>query len=392
MSKFVYLSIVLFIIYPLSSFPALIDKVKGKKALIHLEGVKTQQGAFFRVYDLNNKKRGLLKIERVAQTKAIGELKIGSMSRKWNLEPVSKRTALVEFQKASKRKRKLALIQKEKMKRRVAKKKALKRRKLLAQQKALKKRRLMAKKKSLNRKVASFTLEEDVLSGLDGFDEGMNQSQEVLSYSNETEDDFHEKPEYPEIENSRVKKNKKSASYFGLGFNLNPQFNYMRIKSINKSPPYDMTGLGGSVYTQFLFSYNSFLEIGANLGYRYFSVSAVEGACPRDGGCSLTIHYPSAKGQLKFNVLNFNQNKIWFLLEGTLMFPLAYLSRIPSLDNSAFDSMSIHGTIGAGLGADFKVGEDWIIPVSLSSELHMPLSQTTLLLTGSLQTGIRYKF
>ena len=404
MSKLFYLSMIFFIIWPASSYSALIMRVKNKKALIHLQGVKTQKGAYFKVYDLNNKKTGLLKIDRVAETKAIGTLKTGAMSRKWNLEPVSKRTALVELKKAIEKKEKLALIQKEKMKRRIAhQKRAYERKRRLAKQEALERQRqrlerqrLAAKKKSLKRKIASFSLEEDVLEGLEVEDE-MEQSEEVLSYSNpsynEVEDNsFEENSDYPEMEVRKIKRNKRQASYFDFGLNLNPQFNYMKISPQNKNiPSYYMTGLGGSAHLHSLFSYNSFLEIGGMLGYRYFSASTPEGNCPRDEGCSLLVHYLSAMGHFKFNVLNFNQNKLWFLTEGSLMLPLAYLNRVPNLKQDSFSSMSLHGTIGAGLGIDFKVGS-WVIPVSINGSLHMPLSQTTLLLTGGLQTGFRYQF
>lgn len=406
MSKLLYLFFSFLIILPSFSYSALILRVKDKKALIHLQGVRTQKGAFFKVYNLNNKKTGLLKIDRVSQTKAIGTLKTGAMSRKWNLEPVSKRTALAELKKAFEKKQRLALIQKEKMKRRIAKRKALERKRLLAKEEylerrrqQLERRRLAAKKRSLKRKIASFSLREDVLEGLD-IEDGMEQSDEVLSYSTNRESDFNEpessafdgNSDYPEIEAERVKKNKSQAGYFDLGLHLSPQFNYMKIKSANTDiPPYTMTGLGGSLHLHSLFSYNSFLEIGALLGYRYFSVSAPEGACPKDEGCSLLVHYLSAMAHFKFNVLTFNRNNIWFLTEGSLMLPLAYLNRIPNLKEEAFESMSLHGTIGAGLGIDFKAG-DWIIPVSINGNLHMPLSQTTLLLTGGLQTGLRYRF
>jgi len=413
MSQFFSLFFALLIILPASSYSALIIKVKDKKALIHLQGVKTQTGAYFRVYNLDNRKRGLLKIDRVSHTKAIGTLKEGAMSRKWNLEPVSKRTALVELKKASKRqqrlaliqkekmKRKLALIEKKKMKRRLAQKKARKR--YLAKKEALKrkqlaKRKLAARKKALSRKIASFSLEEDVLEGLDDYDSGMGQSDEILSYSNKAEFNepeeqaFDKEPNYPEIDSRRVRRNKKPAGYFDLGLSLNPQFNHMKLTPPNQNiPPYNMTGIGGSAHLHSSFSYNSFLEIGAMLGYRYFNVSAPEGECPRDEGCSLKVHYLSAMSHLKFNVLKFNKHSLWFSGEASLMLPLAYLNRVPSLNKDAFEAMSLHGTVGAGLGLDFKAG-DFLIPVSLNGNLHMPLSKTVRLLSLGLQTGLRYRF
>lgn len=380
MSKFFYFLIVFFIIWTASSYSTLIMKVNNKKALIHLQGVKTYEGAFFKVYNLDNKKTGLLKIDKVAQTKAIGTLKTGSMSKKWRLKPVSKRTALVELKKAVKRQERLALIQKEKMKRRIARKKAMEKRRRLAQ-----------KKKSLSRKVASFTLKEDVLEGLDGMENNMQQSQEILSYSNnsnETEGGSYDSPNYPKMEVAKIEETKEPAGYFELGLNLNPQFNYMQIKL---EPQYHMTGLGGSAHLQALFSYNSFLEIGAGLGYRYFSVSTPEGSCPRDEGCSLLVHYLSSMAHLKFNILHFNKHKLWFMTEGSLMLPIAFRDRVPNLNSAVFKTGNLHGSIGAGLGFDFKVGS-WVIPVSFNGSFHMPHSQTTTLLTGGLQTGFRYQF
>jgi len=377
MSKFFYFLILFFIIWTVSSYSTLIMKVNNKKALIHLQGVKTYEGAFFKVYNLDNKKTGLLKIDKVAQTKAIGTLKTGSMSKKWRLKPASKRTALIELKKAMKRQKKLALIQKEKMKRRIARKKAIEKRRRLAQ-----------KKKSLSRKVASFTLKEDVLEGLDGMEDNMQQSQEILSYSNEAEGGSYDSPNYPKMEVSKIEEIKESSGYFELGLNLNPQFNYMHVKI---EPKYHMTGLGGSTHFQALFSYNSFLEIGGSLGYRYFSVSTPEGSCPRDEGCSLLVHYLSSMAHLKFNILHFNKHKLWFMTEGTLMLPIAFRDRVPNLKLEAFRAGSLHGSIGAGLGLDFKVGS-WVIPISLNGSFHMPHSQTTTLLTGGLQTGLRYQF
>ena len=379
-------------------------KVKDRKALIHLQGMKTREGSYFRVYNLDNRRRGLLKIDRVSHTKAIGTLKVGAMSQKWNLEPVSKRTALFELKSASERKERLALIQKEKMKRRVAQKKAMERRRFLARQKALEhkrrqlaeKRRLAHKKKNLARKVASFSLREDVLEGLDEYSDDMGQSDEVLSYN-------HPEPEpevktvdgdysYPKIESQRLRRYKKRAEYFDLGLRLTPEYNFMTLKP-RSSPSYSIQGVGGSIHLHALASRDSLIEFGGLVGYRYFNASTSweEDGCPRDEGCTLLVHYFSAMSHFKFNVLKFKQHVFWVSGEGSLMLPLLYLSRIPDLKSDHFEGISLHGTVGVALGFDFKLG-DIVLPVGISGSLHMPWSQTTLLLAGALQTGLRYRF
>ena len=387
LSKFLCLSLSLIVFWPTSSDSALILKVKDNKALIYLQGVHTQKGAFFRIYNMDNNKRGLLKIDRVAQTKAIGTLKVGSMSKKWNLEPVSKRTALMELKKASQNKQRQAMIHREKLKRRLARKKAMQR-----------KQRLANKKRALSRKVASYSLEENVLEGLDmGEPEEEQHSDEILSYSTpstETTEDyssFEEKADYPTMNVQQVRKNTKKDGYFQLGLNINPQFNLMKAKPNNDGTNYNMTGLGSSIYIQALLSSTSFLDISGMLGYRYFSVSTPEGSCPQDDGCSLLVHHLAAMGHLKFNLFNFNKNTLWFSTETALMIPIAYRNRVPNLKKEAFESLSLLGTIGAGVGIDFKVGH-WILPLSLNGSVIMPISQTTLILSGGLQTGFRYQF
>ena len=434
MVKFLYFIIAFFFILPGICYSALVLKVKNETVLIHLEGVKTQEGAFFRVYNLDNNKKGLIKIERVAQTKAIGTLKTGSVNKKWNLQPISKKIAVAELSRMTQRNKRIALIQKEKMKRKLAQKKAFKRklarqkalkrklaqkkalkrklarqkafkRKLarqkafkrkLAQQKALKRKKLTMKKKALNRKVASFSLKEDILEDLNGItDDNMQQSAEILSHpssssnpsseNKDTGDSFND----PTIDLKKV--NNENMLSYQLGLSLNPQFNYMKITPRNK-PKYNMTGIGGTAHIQSFFSYNSFLSIGASLGYRYFDVSTAKGNCQRDGGCSLLVHYVSGMAHLKFNVLEFNQHQFWLLTEGSLILPIAYSNKVPQLDKSAFESsFSLQGTLGGGLGFDFNFGK-WIFPVSINGSLYMPWSNTTTILTGGFQAGLKYQF
>ena len=385
--KFLCLSLSLIVLWPISSDSALILRVKDKKALIHLQGVHTREGAFFRIYNLDNNKKGLLKIDKVSQTKAIGTLKVGSMSKKWNLEPVSKRTALMELRKASQRQQRQAMIHREKLKRRLARKRAMQ-----------KQQRLAKKKRALSRKVASYSLEENVLEGLDiGEPEEEQHSEEILSYSNPSEADttedypsFEEPADYPTMNTKQVRKNTRQGDVFQLGLNFNPQFNLMKAKP-NNGTNYDMKGVGGSVYIQALLSSTSFLDISGMLGYRYFSVSSPEGTCPQDDGCSLLVHHLAAMGHLKFNLLDFNNKTLWFSTETSLIIPIAYRNHVPDLNKEAFESLSLLGTLGAGIGIDFKIGQ-WILPLSLNGSVVMPISQTTLILSGGLQTGFRYQF
>ncbi len=68
---------------------AVIIKVKGRKALVDLEGVTAQVGDRFDALNLYGKSLGLLEIKKVKRGKAIAVLRKGKMGVNWILEPTS---------------------------------------------------------------------------------------------------------------------------------------------------------------------------------------------------------------------------------------------------------------------------------------------------------------
>ena len=66
---------------------AFILKIKGRKALVNLEGVQAEKGDTFSALNLYGKALGLLKIKKVKKGKAIAVLLKGKMGPNWILEP-----------------------------------------------------------------------------------------------------------------------------------------------------------------------------------------------------------------------------------------------------------------------------------------------------------------
>ncbi len=72
-------------VFPASS--ALILKIKGRKALVDLEGVQAKKGDTFSALNLYGKALGLLQIKKIKRGKAIALLLKGKMGPNWILEP-----------------------------------------------------------------------------------------------------------------------------------------------------------------------------------------------------------------------------------------------------------------------------------------------------------------
>lgn len=84
------------IFFVLFSFPAahsaVILKIKGRKALVDLEGVQVEKGDKFDALNLYGKPLGLLEIKKVKKGKAIAVLLKGKMGMSWILEPSAQDT------------------------------------------------------------------------------------------------------------------------------------------------------------------------------------------------------------------------------------------------------------------------------------------------------------
>ena len=405
MFKSLFLFILIFFIPSASAVVVL--KTKEKKALVLLEGLRTQKGAYFDVFDLYGNKKGLVQMDRVAETKAIVELKSGSIAKKWSLQPVTKELALYELKKDKRRRTRVARIHREQIKRRAefkmkqlekAKKRRLalkrqlereKERKLAFRRALNKKRRLAQKKKAIQRKLASYNLEENILVDLG--EETGQQSPEILSY--ETPESFNS-VEKVEEESNKVELSdnfepvRDKPSPFSIGILPRAEYNFMKVTPIS-ADSYFMDGLGFGAVLSAGVSLNRFMELGLNVGAKRFSIFAEEEECGQSKGCSLLVYYALAGLNLKFNLINFNGHKLWLMGEGSLLRPLAYSNKVPNLTKESFSPF--HGTVGGGLGLEFNFG-NLTMPISIDTHVNMPPTQTTLTGSLGLQFGLSYKF
>ena len=383
-------------------------KTKEKKALVLLEGVRTQKGAYFNVFDLDGNKKGMVQMNRVAKTKAIVKLKTGSIAKKWSLKPISEELAVHQLKKNQKRKARIARIHRDQIKRKVALKKkqlekeknrrlAFKRelerekRKKLARMRSLeKKRKLARKKRAIKRKLASYSLEENVLEDLG--EEIEPQSSEVLSYELPA-DSSHTQPDQEEYQVSDIEEEESDLSQeekklFKWGVLPRLEYNFMKV-SPHRSSDYLMEGLGFGAVLSTVFSVNHFMDLGAHLGGKSFFVKAEEEECGQAGGCSLELYYASAGLNLKLHLLQFYGHKLWLMGEGILLQPIAYSNKVPNLTKESFSPF--HGTMGGGLGVELNFGK-LTLPISLDAHIYMPPTETTLTGSAGLQFGLFYKF
>ena len=401
------LSLFTFLFFVPSASAVIVLKAKENKALVLLEGVRTKKGAYYEVFDLYGNKKGLAKIDRVAKTKAIVTLKSGSIAKNWLLEPVTKELALYELKKSKKRKAIMARIHRDQIKRKVAfKKKQLereKRRKLalkkqlerekrrkLARKRALdKKRRLVEKKRAIKRKIASYGLEENILEDLG--EETDTQAPEILSYEAPAVLDnatVQEENHIESIDRELEQIQKDKSGFFTLGIQPRAEYNFMKVNPINDSK-YLMSGFGFGAILSANFSLNRFVDMGANLGAKRFSVSVGEEECGQAQGCSLLIYYALASVNLKLHLVKINKHKLWIMGEGAILQPLAYSNKVPNLTKESFSPF--HGTIGGGVGVEFNFRK-FTLPVFVDFHVYMPPTQTTLTGSAGLQFGFSYKF
>ena len=80
--------LIFFLLFSFSAaHSAVIIKIKGRKALVDLEGVQVEKGEKFDALNLYGKPLGLLEIKKVKKGKAIAVLLKGKMGMNWILEP-----------------------------------------------------------------------------------------------------------------------------------------------------------------------------------------------------------------------------------------------------------------------------------------------------------------
>ena len=90
MYKLFFFAALFFLSFLPAAHSAVILKVKGRKALVDLEGVQVEKGDRFDAIDLYGKSLGVLEIKKVKKGKAIAVLLKGKMGVSWVLEPSAK--------------------------------------------------------------------------------------------------------------------------------------------------------------------------------------------------------------------------------------------------------------------------------------------------------------
>ena len=349
-------------------------KTKGRQVLIHLEGLKTKKGAYFTVVDLYGKNRGIVKIKRVAHTKAIGVLKGGYVTKRWSLEPISRSKAVAIQRKAKKREvRRLARIQKEKIKRKQAHKRRMKR-KRLAQRKRVSGRGLASYDEERVKNLSEDSSEQYIMN--DFSENSQGQSPEVLSYSSDKrnssqvgigdQDDYLDPDEVGGDSVEIISQEDSKPFIFGLAPRI--EYNLMNVTPPRRRTGFLMHGLGYGLFAFSDFSLNNFIKAEGHLGVKRFSASADAGACGLRNGCAVSIYYLSSGLYVKLSVMDFSGHSFWLSGGGVLLLPLAYSNNI--LERISFSPF--HGAVGGGVGFDFSFGESWVVPVSLKGHIYMP--------------------
>lgn len=411
LSKIIGFFICLALFLPFAGQSAVVLKKKGKQVLIHLKGLQTKRGAYLQIIDPYDEHRGIVQIKRVANKKAIGILRYGVLAKKWSLKPISKRKAILLQKKAKRKRARIARIQREKIKRKLAYKKHLKRKRAL-------KRKLAERRKAAQRKLATYEEPEDYIIS-DFPKESAEQSEEVLSYNTQSPEEknfshsnnhqeYNENPYknsqynnqqhnnrlaegqhfYP-VERDRFTKNFQPTHFrrFSLGIAPRLEYSFMKINPLEGETSYTMSGLGYGIFISTGFALNRYISAEGILGGKKSSFSAKEEECGKPRGCSIDIYYLSAGLNLKVNLLEFFEHKLWVSGEGILMQPLAYSNNI--LTDESFSP--IHGTVGGALGLDLTWG-NVVTPISIRGGVYMPTTETTITGNIGLQMGIAYRF
>ena len=370
---------VFLMVFALNSGAVIVIKVKNKQALIDLQGLKTKPGAYFSVIDVYGQKQGVVKLKKVAHTKAIGHLEHGTMASDWSLKPISTKTALSIKNKAKQESLRQARIQREKIKRRLAYKKAKRRQKMLAQ-----------RKRELRRKIASYE-EQDILIDLEP-ENNNSPSQEILSYDSSYDFNSDRSSNITRFNNSASQpatspqKSVMNLSRLRMGIAPLAEYGLVRMTPEKKTPPYWMKGMGygGLFFVDFFV--NNFLKAEGSIGGKLFSVKADAKDCG-DNDCLLDMIYILGGLNLKLNLLKFSQHNLFLVGGGTLMWPFCRENTV--LEENACSPPQ--GTMGGGLELDFNFGK-LSIPVTLRGDVMLPFTKTVKMFIPGARLGIAYNF
>ena len=373
------------ILFPgLSAQGAVILKKKNRQALLHLEGLKTKPGAFFKVLDWRGNSRGLMQIKRLSKNKkkAIGVLKTGKMAKNWALEPVSHRVAERKLKRL--KGKKLALLKKRRSMRRLANVRAKKRRELVRSVKR-KQRRIPSRYLS--------NVNEDIQEEANYEQETQNEQYMIDEKSVSPPQEDYYNPDFLKKVSTEADSSDSDLN-LTVGASVSPSFSFMKLqyRDIELMP----TGMGfdGQVFVEG--TMNDSIRWNAHTGYRTFSARVQDSLCNRKE-CFLSMNYLIGGAGLKFNLVDKNSFTLWGGLWSDMMFLLGYDNEIVISHRDEGDitlnkdSFMLHGVIGFSLGADIQAGKKLTIPLALEGYLFMPPTATVTAGSVSLRLGLGWK-
>lgn len=321
------LNFLIFIFFvPIVSHSAIVIKTRGNRALIDLEGAKTKKGRYFEIYDLKGEKKGIIRISKVKNNKAIGVLRLGKVKRDWGLEPKNKFTARRIINRAQAKKR------------------------LASNKRNYKNSRSLLQKKKARpvRGLASY-------------------------YEEENEDS------YATNEDVRYLNNRFMLHSFGI--NAGASYNYMQLRTEDKK------NLSGISYNTSIYAEMEIVKsmsLSFNLGYNYLKLRR---SCDISPECKLDVHYfPSLGIALKATALSIDSLNIWIGGGGNFLYPISYENNL--IENKSFNG--IHGSISTFAGMDFKILEKIYIPVGVYFSVFIPPSETQMTYAITLKAGLSF--
>ena len=354
---------VLFLVLTVCTIPlteaAVVLKTKGRKVLIHLEGIKTEKGSYFQVLNLYGEPRGLVQVQRVGKKKAIGVLKLGKIRKNWALEPKS--------QKWGKRQQKIAKLKK---------RRAYKRR--LAAKRKANKRRMQRRLASVDQQEEEYLIDSRRQGDRYESEDSYRSDSGDRSYRSDRDSNYQDDDYY------RPKSEEPGNQGFFSGYgNMNLTvgvmgaggFNNMMLKSEDLPEDILLSGFGWEGLGFVDVSFENGFAASAYLGYKNFQIEnrrALE--CGGGHHCFLGLKYIKIGGDLKYIFSRSKNFDLWGGVSGSFLWLIA-----EPVNNAAIreDSFGLHGTLGPILGVNIKTN-NLIIPLSLQASLfNFPTATTT---------------
>lgn len=371
-------SFFVFFIILFSSFAesAFFLKVKGDRALVHLEGKKIKKGAWFKAINPQGKVKGLVQIQRTGKAKAIAALKMGKMEKTWPLESISGKKArkLVANARIKKRKKYLKKI--------AAYKRA-------AQKRLAKKiRRKRAIRKLERKRMRQLASVEDA----DTYGENESDGDNFVSFNGYGSENMEERvensfPGYKDPVDAPLKRHRaKEALKISFGALAGGGLNSMKLYDKDRELIATLSGFGweGLGFAEIDFQ-KSFALTGF-AGYKHFQIGSESTDCTGREHCSLKIQYIKFGGELKYIFFQDKRFDLWSGIGGSLILPRAVDNRA-GLTRESFD---LHGTVGPLFGANIKT-KKLIFPLSLQLNLFNWPTKTTFSWSVFFRAGCKVK-